>query len=254
MALDCLFKLDRAAKLASTHAGRDVTPDDFVEAAARGQIALVAICPRAVTMEPCWETYKPLVIAAGSLPPLPLAACQQLQVNGHANWRTIDGVEQIKSGMLEGQLGRFDRWKLPEAEPDISITLDDCRVLGYVIHALADEFIRKPALAKSAAPPEPVVDSFIDEPTPSQSTPVKKSRSDLMTPVVKAAQNQCANPSDSAEVFNVLKDWAKAPKLRPPLFGVTGDGNIQWSDSNDKPQELTRRSLAKRLERQKSRL
>jgi len=44
MALDCLFKLDRAAKLASTHAGRDVTPDDFVEAAARGQVALVAIC------------------------------------------------------------------------------------------------------------------------------------------------------------------------------------------------------------------
>jgi hypothetical protein len=278
MAFDCLFKLDRAAKLASTHAGREVTPHDFVEAAARGQIPLVAICPRAVTMEPCRETDKPLVVAEHGLPPLPLAACQKLQVNGHANWRTIDGVEQIKSGMFEGQLGRFDRWKLPEAEFDISITLDDCRVLGYVIHALADSSFDKPAPAPSAALPAPAVqvaeasrvpgfdvdaqaDGFIDEsvPAPDQSAalpgPVARSVWSLKNPMryrgyTAPLYRLLAAAKRDGQLCPTARDVVEEWRIKqPPEVAMVLTDNIDYYDIKGNTKNANLAAIRKAIKR-----
>ncbi len=137
--------LDDAAKFASKHAGTEITPADFLRAAGRGQIPMRAICPRDVTMEPCRGSDKPLTMPENSIPTLPLDACKALSNSGRAEWRTIDGLEKVEA--FGGVLGRFTRWQLPDTEPDILTTPNDCRVMGWDVHSLADAFIDKPAPA-----------------------------------------------------------------------------------------------------------
>src|SRR5690606_37532579 len=131
--------LNDAAKMASTHAGADVTPNDFLRAAANGEIRLLARAPRTTTMQPCREKDKPLHVPEGSLPDLPLSACNALVVSGVAQWRTVERVEPAE--IFGGELCRFTCWELPDCEPDFVITPQDCRVLGMDVHALADAFI-----------------------------------------------------------------------------------------------------------------
>jgi hypothetical protein len=150
-----LVTLDDAARFASKHAGAEITPADFLRAAGRGQIPLRAICPRAATMEPCRETDKPLTMPENCIPTLPLDACKALSNTGRAKWRTIDGFENVEA--YGGNLCRFTRWQLPDTEPDISTTPDDCRVTGWDVHSLADAFIDKPAPEQSPATHAPVV-------------------------------------------------------------------------------------------------
>ena len=141
-----------AARFASKHAKTEITPADFLRAAGRGQIPMRAISPRAATMEPCRETDKPLTMPANSIPTLPLDACKSLSNTGRAAWRTIDWFEPADS--FAGELCRFTRWKLPDTEPDIVTTPDDCRLTGWDVHKLADAFIEAPA--QTAATPAPV--------------------------------------------------------------------------------------------------
>lgn len=138
-----------AARFASKHAKTEITPADFLRAAGRGQIPMRAISPRAATMEPCRETDKPLTMPANSIPTLPLDACKSLSNTGRAAWRTIDWFEPADS--FAGALCRFTRWKLPDTEPDIVTTPDDCRLTGWDVHKLADAFIEAPA-QNSATP------------------------------------------------------------------------------------------------------
>jgi hypothetical protein len=135
--------LEDAASFASKHAGTQITPADFLRAAGRGQIPMRAICLHAVTLEPCRETDKPLLLPANSIPTLPLDACKALSNTGRAAWRTIDWFEPADS--FAGELCRFTRWKLPDTEPDIVTTPDDCRLTGWDVHKLADAFIEAPA-------------------------------------------------------------------------------------------------------------
>ena len=145
--------LEDAARFASKHAGIEITPADFLRAAGRGQIPMRAICPRAATMEPCRETDKPLTMPENCIPTLPFDACKALSNTGLATWRTIDGFEKVDS--FGEVLGRFTRWKLPDTEPDIVTTPDDCRLTGWDVHKLADAFIEAPA--QNIATSEPLV-------------------------------------------------------------------------------------------------
>ena len=142
-----------AARFASKHAKTEITPADFLRAAGRGQIPMRAISPRAATMEPCRENDKPLTMPENSIPTLPLDACKSLSNTGRAAWRTIDCFEPADS--FAGALCRFTRWKLPDTEPDIVTTPDDCRLTGWDVHKLADAFIE--ATAQNTATPAPVV-------------------------------------------------------------------------------------------------
>lgn len=134
--------LDEAARFASKHAGTEITSADFLRAACRGQILLQANCPRTVTMEPCRGTDELLHIPEDSMPPLPLDACKALSNKGRAMWRTVEAFEAIKA--FGGELGRYTRWQLPNCEPDLSVTLEDCRLTGWAVHALADAFLEEP--------------------------------------------------------------------------------------------------------------
>lgn len=80
----------------------------------------------------------------------------------------------------------------------------------------------------------------------------KPKRRDLLAPLIEAAQKACEDPRDAAAVFTSLRTWAQSKPPRAPLVGVTNDGRIQWSDSNDTPQELNSKALAKRLMRQRN--
>lgn len=79
-----VLNLTEAARLASVHAGAEITPADFLRAGGRGEIPMRAINPRTVTMQPCREADSPLPMPANSIPTLPLDACKALANTGRA--------------------------------------------------------------------------------------------------------------------------------------------------------------------------
>ena len=129
-----LVTIDEAARLASRHSGTEVTAADVLRAAARGEILLRAICPRDVTMYPKADKPEPLHIPAGTLPTLPLSACQAVSVTGRARWRTYEAPVRLEA--FGGALGYYTAWALADAEPDIETVAQDCRVTGNHVHAL----------------------------------------------------------------------------------------------------------------------
>lgn len=76
----------------------------------------------------------------------------------------------------------------------------------------------------------------------------KARRRNLMTPLIEAAQHQCADPLDVPAVFAVLRRWAREKVPRVPLVGATEDG-LQWLDDEDELRNLSRKSLGDRLRR-----
>lgn len=138
-----LLTLTEAASMATRHAGEPVNVGDILRAAGRGEILLRAIIHRRVKLQShdggiCCNQGHPTdenVAPAGCIPTLPLSACKHLANNGRASWRTFDGYTEI-----DGVTARFDKWTLTDDEPDIETTLEDCRVTGRDVHALADAF------------------------------------------------------------------------------------------------------------------
>lgn len=137
-----VLTLADAASMATKHAGEPVTIGDFLRAAARGEITLRAIVHRTAKVQKhdggiyCnggQETEN--MVPAGAIATLPLTACQHLAATGRASWRTFDGFE-----MVEGVLQRYTKGQLVAGEPDFETVPDDCRVVGYDVHALADEY------------------------------------------------------------------------------------------------------------------
>lgn len=63
-------------------------------------------------------------------------ACRQLANAGRASWRTIDGFV-----LDNDQWMRYDIAALADGEPDIETVIEDCRVIGYDVHALADAYV-----------------------------------------------------------------------------------------------------------------
>lgn len=148
-----VLTLDEAARMASKHAGEDVTVADFLRAAGRGEITLRAIVHRSAKVRRCSGgiccnkgTEDENVVPGGSIPTLPLTACQHLATGGRASWRTFDGFETIN-----GTLMRFTKAMLTDDEPDFETVSADCRVTGNDVHALADAFrVEEPEAAQAA--------------------------------------------------------------------------------------------------------
>lgn len=124
--------------MAAKHAGAPVAPLDFVRAAGRGEILLRAIVHVASVMEPQRPGDEALEIPTGAIPTLPMIACQHLANVGRASWRHIEGHEVVPDS--NGEIWRYVRFRLPDDAEDIETTLEDCRVTGFDLHALADEF------------------------------------------------------------------------------------------------------------------
>lgn len=139
MAATDVLELSEAASMATAHAGQTVTIKDFLRAASRAEIPLQAIIHQSAKTEPCrlgdaaFNDGEP--VPKSSIPTLPLSACTALANTGRAEWRTFDFLEQI-----DGVMMRFTRWKLAAGEPDFETTPDDCRVMGFDVHTLADAF------------------------------------------------------------------------------------------------------------------
>ncbi len=125
--------------MATKHAGTDITPLDFIRAAGRGEIVLRAVVHIAAMMAPLRPKDKALNIPVGGIATLPLTACQHLAAVGRTSWRHGDGHEATEA--TSGEIWRFERWKLNADSPSIQTVMDDCRVTGHDIHALADAFI-----------------------------------------------------------------------------------------------------------------
>lgn len=137
-----LLTLEEAAGFASKHAGEEITARDFLRAAGRGEITLRAIVHRAAKVRKhdggvLFNKGEPNenIVPAGAIPTLPLSACQHLANAGRASWRTFDGFEE-RNGMLM----RYTKGMLADDEPDFETVSADCRVVGYDVHALADEY------------------------------------------------------------------------------------------------------------------
>lgn len=153
-----LLTLSEAAREASKHAGIEVTPADFLRAAARGEITLRAIVHvRARVQKHDGGIYcnqgqpDENTVPKGAILTLPLAACRQLANAGRASWRTFEGFERI-----EDVLCRFDVAWLAADEPDFETLADDCRVIGFDVHSLADAYVEtKEAADLPSAEPSP---------------------------------------------------------------------------------------------------
>ena len=98
------------------------------------------------------------IVPAGCIANLPLTACQHLANAGRASWRTFDSFEEI-----DGIWMRYTQGMLTDDEPDFETVPDDCRVVGYDVHALADEYTA-PEATQAEPQTAPVVDSASNAP------------------------------------------------------------------------------------------
>lgn len=244
-----LVTLEEAAQFASKHAGVDISTGDFLRACARGQIPLRAVVHRRAKVQRFdggvlfnEGTDNENIVPAGSIPKLPKTACESLAATRRASWRTFDGFQ-----MVNGVLQRYTKGELVAGEPDFETVPDDCRVAGYDVHALADEYT---APEVRQAEPQPAPDSAPSAPLMTAGT-VKvqpKARRDLLTPAIEAAQRACEDIFDTPAIWGVMSEMARAQKYR--LLGVSEDG-IKWLDANDETQFFKLKDLRDRLRRMK---
>ena len=161
-----VLTLADAASMATKHAGEPVTIGDFLRAAARGEITLRAIVHTAAKVQKhdggiyCNAGQEnENRVPAGAIATLPLTACQHLAAAGRASWRTFDGFE-----LVEGVLQRYTKGELVAGEPDFETVPDDCRVVGYDVHALADEYTAPEATQAEPQAAPVVADSASNAP------------------------------------------------------------------------------------------
>ena len=161
-----VLTLADAASMATKHAGEPVTIGDFLRAAGRGEITLRAIVHTAAKVQKhdggiyCnGGQENENRVPAGAIATLPLTACQHLAAAGRASWRTFDGFE-----MVDGVLQRYTKGELVAGEPDFETVTDDCRVMGYDVHALADEYTAPEATQAEPQAAPVVADSASNAP------------------------------------------------------------------------------------------
>ena len=218
-----LLTLEEAAGFASKHAGEEITARDFLRAAGRGEITLRAIVHRAARVRKhdggvLFNKGEPNenIVPAGAIPTLPLSACQHLANAGRASWRTFDGFDE-----RNGILMRYTKGMLADDEPDFETVPADCRVVGYDVHALADEYTAPEAKqAEPQAAPE-VADSASTAPV----VPFKKAA--LVAAHVHEWPTIESDISDAAT--NGLAATAKAGAR-----GWREDAALIWARANGK--------------------
>lgn len=149
-----VLTLDEAAREASKHSRQDVTVADFLRAAARGEIRLRAIVRATAKVQKhdggtfCNQGQPDEnTVPKGAIPFLPLTACGHLANTGRASWRTFDGFE-----LRDGLWYSFTEGRLTDDEPDFETVVDDCRVTGDAVHALADAYVDDEGAPADTAP------------------------------------------------------------------------------------------------------
>lgn len=201
-----VLTLEEAAAFASKHAGEEITARDFLRAAGRGEITLRAIVHRAAKVRKhdggvLFNKGEPNenIVPAGAIPTLPLSACQHLANAGRASWRTFDGFEE-----RDGILMRYTQGMLADDEPDFETVSADCRVVGYDVHALADEYCA-PEDAPQAATPAPVANE-----TPAERRARWLDMFEAEEKLVKRGALQRLAKREGVDRSNMGKDIAKA--------------------------------------------
>lgn len=101
----------------------------------------------------------------------------------------------------------------------------------------------RPVTNENHAKPE---SSLPHQPGATLATSKRRSRGDLLTPVIRSALQQAKDPESASEVFVILR--ARAGSSGCPIVGSTDDG-LKWIDANDEPQFLTLKKLRDRLRR-----
>lgn len=213
-----VLTLEEAAREATKHAGTEVTIADFLRAAARGEITLRAIVhDRAKLQKHDGGIYcnqgEPTenTVPKGAILNLPIAACLQLANAGRASWRTFEGFDDVG-----GEWCRFDVAWLADGEPDFETTPDDCRVIGFDVHALADAFAADgEATASSAAlaaPTETAAAGVPESRQRYQEREILRALQDLGYDPLRLPRRPAGTPTAKAEVRTNL------PNMTPAVF------------------------------------
>ena len=217
-----VLTLEEAAAFASKHAGEEITARDFLRAAGRGEITLRAIVHRAAKVRKhdggvyCNKGEpNENIVPKGCIANLPLTACQHLANAGRASWRTFDSFEE-----RNGILMRYTKGMLTDDEPDFETVPDDCRVVGYDVHALADEYCA-PEDAPQAATPAPLTDRPSNSPAWTVNKPQRYSGYAAPLHRLLAAAHRDGNPCPIAR--DVVETWrhnapAEIAKVLPDGF------------------------------------
>lgn len=149
--------LDEAAKMASVHAGTEITPRDFLRAAGHGKILLLAIVRRTARMKR-YDSQNEFEVPSGQFVRLPIGACRELAGKDFAKWRTVEDFDHTGQGSL---LRCYTKFSLADDEPDFETVTSDCRIWGAYVHALADTLIQaQPQLTaepRQCSEPAPMV-------------------------------------------------------------------------------------------------
>lgn len=93
---------------------------------------------------------------------------------------------------------------------------------------------------------EAIATSAIDDASSASGTSLKElKRENVLSPIINQAIKECGN-SKTAEVWNKLRDYAKAQKT--PFYGIAEEG-LQYMNQDDIPKALSKRALGDRLKR-----
>lgn len=228
-----LLTLEEAAGFASKHAGEEITARDFLRAAGRGEITLRAIVHRAAKVRKhdggvLFNKGEPNenIVPAGAIPTLPLSACQHLANAGRASWRTFDGFDE-----RNGILMRYTKGMLADDEPDFETVPADCRVVGYDVHALADEYT---APESTQAEPQAAAPAQEVKETPHERRARWLAMFEAEEKRVKRGALQRLADSEGVDRSNMGKDIAKAREERDTKRRAGGWGSQLVQDGKRK--------------------
>ena len=246
-----VLTLAEAASMATKHAGEPVTIGDFLRAAGRGEITLRAIVHTAAKVQKhdggiyCnGGQENENRVPAGAIATLPLTACQHLAAAGRASWRTFDGFE-----LVEGVLQRYTKGELVAGEPDFETVPDDCRVVGYDVHALADEYTAPEAKQAEPQAAPVVADSASTAPDWTVSKPQRYNGYTAPLHRLLAAAHRDGNPCPTAR--DVVEAWrnnapAEIAKVLPDGFDYyDAKGNTKTADLEAIRKAIGRMTIAR---------
>lgn len=246
-----VLTLAEAASMATKHAGEPVTIGDFLRAAGRGEITLRAIVHTAAKVQKhdggiyCnGGQENENRVPAGAIATLPLTACQHLAAAGRASWRTFDGFE-----MVDGVLQRYTKGHVVAGEPDFETVPDDCRVVGYDVHALADEYTAPEAKQAEPQAAPVVADSASTAPDWTVSKPQRYNGYTAPLHRLLAAAHRDGNPCPTAR--DVVEAWrnnapAEIAKVLPDGFDYyDAKGNTKTADLEAIRKAIGRMTIAR---------
>ena len=246
-----VLTLAEAASMATKHAGEPVTIGDFLRAAGRGEITLRAIVHTAAKVQKhdggiyCnGGQENENRVPAGAIATLPLTACQHLAAAGRASWRTFDGFK-----MVDGVLQRYTKGHVVAGEPDFETVPDDCRVVGYDVHALADEYTAPEAKQAEPQAAPVVADSASTAPDWTVSKPQRYNGYTAPLHRLLAAAHRDGNPCPTAR--DVVEAWrnnapAEIAKVLPDGFDYyDAKGNTKTADLEAIRKAIGRMTIAR---------